>query len=146
MINTKKIDGLERVLLVDDDRPTNFLHSKVIKNSNFDTHVQVTTSGAEALEYLTCTGRYVTGVKYPQPGIIFLDINMPGMSGWDFLEDYEKLNENQKARIIVVMLTTSDKPVEKASAFTGIKCFINKPLKVDVLKNLVHKYFVTPSV
>lgn len=144
-MNKEKIDGLHCILLVDDDEPTNFFHRKMIEFSEIDTHVQVTTSAVEALEYLTSSGRYADAEGYPQPGIIFLDINMPGMNGWDFLEDYRGLNDNQKARIIVVMLTSSINPADRelAGRHAEITTFLQKPLTVENIQRLVSSYFVT---
>ena len=138
-----KINGLDCILLIDDDDSTNFVHRKVIEFTNIHTDVQITTSGIEALEYLTCTGKYAGNKNYAQSGIIFLDINMPGMDGWDFLEEYKQLNENQKARIVVVMVTSSINPADKERAETNkdVISFLNKPLTVESVQKVVADYF-----
>ena len=93
-----KREGLYCILLIDDDDATNFIHEMVIKMADIDTHIEICTSARKALDYLTCKGEYSANTSYPQPGIIFLDINMPGMSGWDFLKEYDSLPEEQKVR------------------------------------------------
>ncbi len=50
---------------------------------------------------------------FPQPGLVFLDINMPGMFGWDFLEEHKNLPSGQKAKIVVAMLATSLNPDDR---------------------------------
>lgn len=138
-----RIKDLHCILLIDDDAPTNYIHRKVIEKAKLDTHVQTTTSGQEALDYLTCQGQFSNEEKFPQPGIVFLDINMPGMNGWEFLEDYKQLSDAQKAKVVVVMLTTSINPAdrERAEKDGDVTEFMSKPLTVDALKKLVDKYF-----
>lgn len=77
--NRKKLNC---ILLVDDDEPTNFLHRIIIRKAGLDVNVQSTFSGEEALDYLTCKGEFSDAMpNYPKPGIILLDINMPGING-----------------------------------------------------------------
>jgi CheY-like chemotaxis protein len=139
----KKISGLDCVLLVDDDDATNFIHQMVIQRLNLDVKLQVVHNGKEAIEYLTCTGKFSNEIPFPQPGIIFLDINMPIMNGWEFLEEYKKLSEEQKAKIVIAMLTTSANPDDekKAKGSAEIVEFINKPLEEMSLEFLIQKYY-----
>jgi CheY-like chemotaxis protein len=80
---------------------------------------------------------------YPQPDLIFLDINMPVMDGWEFMQVYHKLDENKKGNKVIVMLTTSINPDDKlkASLISEITDFKSKPLFPDNLEELVKKYF-----
>lgn len=139
----QKIKGLDCILLVDDDLPTNFVHQKIIEAAQIDTYVHTTTSAMEALEYLTSTGKYTGGDRHLQPGIILLDINMPGMNGWDFLDEYVQLDGAQKARIVVIMVTSSINPADKerAAQHAGITSFLNKPLTVPTIRKVVDDYF-----
>ncbi|MCK7559259.1 response regulator [Chitinophaga sedimenti] len=141
----KKIDGLECILLVDDDHATNFINSMIIKKAQIDVHVEVVTNGEEALEYLTGTGKFADSPRKLQPGIVFLDINMPAMNGWEFLEEYNKLPEAQKAQIVIAMLTTSLNPDDerKANGIEDIRGFLNKPLTVDKLLDVIERFFPT---
>lgn len=137
-----KYQGLECILLIDDDTPTNFLHSMIIKRAGIDTLIQTHTSAIDALEYLTSSGAY-QGTKMIQPGIIFLDINMPAMNGWEFLDEYAKLPAAQKAKITIIMLTTSLNPSdrERAETYEEIVTYLHKPLILKNLQDLVGSYF-----
>jgi CheY-like chemotaxis protein len=119
---------LNCILLVDDDEPTNFLNKMAV----------------EALDYLSCAGQPAPKNKEcPSPEIIFLDINMPAMDGWEFLQKYEALPEAHKSSIIVIMLTTSFNPEDelKARKIPSVKEFRNKPLTSSLLQDILKKYF-----
>lgn len=136
---------LNCVLLIDDDETNNFLNKLVIRESGVAERVEIALNGKEAIEFLTKKGKYPDSnlEVYPQPALIFLDINMPVMDGWDFLEEYQKLPEDQKGQIVIVMLTTSFNPDDKVKAeqITEISDFKNKPLTIEVVKDVVRKYF-----
>lgn len=141
-----KYEGLDCILLIDDDTPTNFLHTMIIKRAEIDVRVQTHTSAIDALAYLTSTGPY-TGGSMIQPGIIFLDINMPAMNGWEFLDEYAKLPADQKAKITIIMLTTSLNPSDrdKAETYDDVVTFLHKPLIPNKLNDLISQYFTVVS-
>ncbi|OKS89301.1 response regulator [Mucilaginibacter polytrichastri] len=138
-----QLKDLNCILLIDDDIPTNFIHRKVIEKSGVAAYVQVATSAKEGLDFLTYTGKYADTKTTPRPGIIFLDINMPGMDGWDFMDVYRKLDKAHKDRMVVIMLTTSlnldDR--ERALKDEDIVTFIHKPLRPEIVVELVEAYF-----
>ena len=131
---TNKVDC---ILLIDDDEATNFLHKIVINRAGCANKVVAVQSGADALEFLTTK----SNSRYPQPDIIFLDINMPVMDGWEFLEEYKKLDIECRAKKIVVMLTTSLNPDDriKAEQCGLLDDFMNKPLKAEMITELLAK-------
>jgi len=139
----KKFKDLDCVLLVDDDIPTNFIHTKVVKNAKLQVDILAITSAREALDYLTFSGKYEADDVGRRPGIIFLDINMPGMSGWDFMEEYGRIDAVLKKRTIVIMLTTSMNPDDESLAATNreIVNYLHKPLNEDALMKIAGKYF-----
>jgi CheY-like chemotaxis protein len=148
----RKIKDLECILLIDDDEPTNFIHKKVIKGQQLDVSVQVATNGREGLDYLIREGKFANN-NLPQPGIIFLDINMPVMDGWEFIEEYKKLkDEFVNKKLIFLMLTTSLNPDDMETANSHnmvITKFISKPLTpalLDEAIELFEKTFVDDGV
>jgi len=68
---------------------------------------------------------------------------MPGMNGWEFLDEYHKLDKDIQSKVIVVMLTTSDNPDDEAKAknWDFISDFITKPLTKEILEDIIEKYF-----
>jgi CheY-like chemotaxis protein len=132
------------VLLIDDDEAFNYMHRRALLRSGVVENVVATFSAEEALSYLTNTGSYAgNGEKYPQPELIFLDINMPRMTGWDFLREYKKLPVEQRGRNVLVMLTTSLNETDEkmAKSIPEISRFIHKPLDMNVLQHILHTDF-----
>ena len=127
---------LNCIMLIDDDEEDNFFHQIVIKEMNITEHVEVVLDGEEAMKFLTKENQ-------TQPDLIFLDINMPKMNGWEFLESYKKLNAEHKAKVVVVMLTTSTNPDDKkrAEQFSEIVAFNSKPLTEEMVKEVLDRYF-----
>jgi CheY-like chemotaxis protein len=125
---------LHSILLVDDDEATNYLHKRVIEETFDVEHIEIATNGQVALDYLKKIAE--TGALYPQ--IIFLDINMPVMNGWQFLEEFEKLVIPNKEQLVVMMLTTSVNPLdfEYSKDFTSIHGYRRKPLTHAMLIKL----------
>ncbi len=125
-------------MLVDDNKSDNFFHERVIRKCNAANTIVTKESGQEALDYLK--GR--TDLKNGNPDLIFLDINMPGMNGWEFLEEYKKLDKNLKNTMVVVMLTTSDNSDDKIQAKTTgvLSDFKTKPLTKEMLEDVLEKF------
>ncbi|WP_127127668.1 response regulator [Pseudoflavitalea rhizosphaerae] len=132
---------LNCILLIDDDEPTNFLNKMIIDEASCAENVQVEQSATDALDYLTAEPDEKEGSATPD--LIFLDINMPAMDGWEFLDEYKKLTPDQKARVVVVMLTTSYNPEDevKAKNHNMIAAFRNKPLTTEMLMDVLQEYF-----
>jgi CheY-like chemotaxis protein len=130
---TRKLDC---ILLVDDDHEDCYFHQLVIDKMNITHSVQVAVNGLEALKFLKDETKTT-------PELIFLDINMPKMNGWEFLEQYKYLDPAQKARITILMLTTSVNPADlkKAQEMEDVTGYKTKPLSVEMLTEILEKYF-----
>jgi CheY-like chemotaxis protein len=132
---------LNCILLIDDDEATNFLNQLVIEQCGYVDKVIIKQSGREALEYLSSVSSENKMVT--RPDVIFLDINMPAMDGWEFLEEYKKLNEEQKGKVMIVMLTTSlfKEDKERAVSVPEVSGYENKPLTKEKLESVMEIYF-----
>lgn len=126
-------------MLVDDNHDDNFFHEREIKKNNLTTIVIVKNTGLEALEYL----KSKKNIAYVQPDLIFLDINMPGMNGWEFLKEYNRLDKKLQSNVIIIMLTTSDNPDDEARSKTWnfVSDYITKPLTREIMEDIIKKYF-----
>lgn len=127
------------ILLVDDDPDDNFYHRLVIEESGLCSEVRIAESGSQALHYLT----HPEEPGYERPDIIFLDINMPGMNGFEFLQRYHNLIPEQKSRLLLLMLTTSLNPVDKEKAVESgeVDRYYTKPLTNGMIRELVDQCF-----
>lgn len=137
-------EKIKRILLVDDDQILNFLHSRLFEKTGIVEQVDIALNGREALDYLAkgINKREAEQETDIQPEIILLDINMPVMDGWEFLEEYKKLGNTKRHGIMVVMLTSSLNPDdrEKAKQYEEITTFINKPLSIPMIQEIFSKY------
>lgn len=130
-------------MLVDDNPDDNFFHEREIKKDHLAATVVVKNSGIEALEYL----KSKEDVTRLPPDLIFLDINMPGMNGWEFLEEYGMLDNKFQSDVLIIMLTTSDNPddEERSRAWRNVTDYITKPLTKEKMKVIVDKFFKLPD-
>lgn len=126
-------------MLVDDNPHDNFFHKRTIKKVDSTTVVIEKSSGLEALEYLKSNKENEDLL----PVLIFLDINMPRMNGWEFLQEYEQLDKELQSKVIIVMLTSSDNDndVARAKAWDFLSDYITKPLTEEVFADIIKKYF-----
>lgn len=125
------------VLLIDDDGVTNFINHRLIKKMNLTSCIQSAINGNEALKFLKS---FLVQNENQGPELILLDINMPVLDGFEFLEQFEKIEFSNKEQIRIIILTTSthQKDILKitANARTG---YINKPLTEDKLREILNK-------
>lgn len=117
-------------LLIDDNYIDNFVTRKILENSNFAEKIVVVRSATEGLESIR-NGSV-------QPNVIFLDIRMPDMSGFEFLDEFDKIDID-KENIKIFMLSSSLDPIDfkKSSGNKYISQFILKPLTQKVLEEIL---------
>ena len=130
--------NLKHLLLVDDDPTTNFFNEHLIQKMNVFNKIHVAENGQEALDKLD--ELYTKGES---TDLILLDINMPIMNGFEFLDQYEKLHNKVRSSVVVCMLTTSlaKEDLEKAKEYDVLVDYIDKPLNEAKMLKLIRKYF-----
>jgi CheY-like chemotaxis protein len=122
----------DRVLLIDDNDIDNFINERMITTNHFGKQVVVKNSGEAALSYL----RQHEGEPSILPQVIFLDLNMPVMDGFAFLEEYDKFPETVKKNCHVIVLSSSISPedINRASTNPHVVKYVNKPLSEKYLE------------
>jgi len=122
-------------LLVDDDEINNFISIKLIKKALLSTEIVACLNGKFAIEQLLEMQK--KGAE-KLPDYILLDINMPIMNGWEFLDEYIRLNIDPvgKTKIFIISSSVFSNDINKARSYPLVKSFISKPLSVDKIKEM----------
>jgi CheY-like chemotaxis protein len=126
----------KKILLVDDDMITVIITDRIIKHNAFSEEVVSLNNGQEALDYLA------KSTPEDIPEIIFLDLNMPIMDGWEFLEHYQKLSFgiNNYPPVYILSSTADSEDQRKAMSYSFVKKFISKPLLQRHLEIIKSEY------
>ena len=127
------------VMLVDDNEIDNLINQKMIEAAGISEHIFVHSGAKSAIEFLKNIEKLTKGpVDMYLPEVIFLDIDMPLMDGFQFLDEFEKLSDSIKNRCKIVMLTSSLNPqdMNKAKKNQYVLKYLNKPLTQENLKKL----------
>ncbi len=126
-----------KVLLADDDKLIHFLFKKMTSTISFYSPLSVFNDGKELLDYLE--DKAESDVRY----LIFLDINMPVMTGWEFLESIK--NKPKFSNLSIVMFSSSidQEDVNKAFSFDHVFHFESKPINREKLLVIWDKYHAT---
>jgi CheY-like chemotaxis protein len=123
---------LKEILLVDDSDPDLLYTQVVLQAAEVADSVRPFETAGEALTFLRQPSGHAVDV-------ILLDINMPEMNGFEFLEAYEKLHATHQAKAVVVMLTSSPDPHDRARAmsFASVKGYVVKPIDTPSAEGLL---------
>jgi two-component SAPR family response regulator len=120
------------VMCIDDSEIDRFIINAFLKRERFAEIITCFASAEEALLYL----QYKTEGKKHLPEVIFLDINMPGMNGFHFVEAFKELDESICSYCNIVMLSSTACPeeIEKAETDPVVQLYLHKPLTTEKLK------------
>lgn len=138
------MEQVNKITLIDDEEVCHLISTKII-NMFSSYSVESFTDAKEALKEIRWRASNATTKRSE---FILLDIEMPGMNGWQFLEEFEKLPEDVISRSCVVMLTSSTSYIDiaKSRTYRSVKEFLSKPLneeKVNRLKQYCEKKAVS---
>ncbi len=136
--------AFESVWLVDDDALSNYVNGLIIKTEHFARKIVTFTRVSEALAALDPASRQL---EYELPDVIFLDMEMPGLDGWDFLKAFEKLPHHVKDKSRLYMLSSSinEADAKKARQYEYLNDFISKPLTREGLGAIASTLFNKPG-
>lgn len=122
---------INHVLLVDDDPASNFLAQLLLRKLGAVAHVSVAANGKEALDYISRQHG-----KSGFPDLILLDINMPLMDGFEFMDHFQQIPGHHLTRVVLLSSSVSSKDAQKAARYQ-FKGFINKPLTKEKLAHII---------
>lgn len=128
---------LKTLTIVDDDDIFVFLTTKIIEQTNLVDLIKVFGNGLDAINFLKENKNNVDAL----PDIILLDLNMPIMNGWQFLEEYNKLNPTIGKKITIYICSSSISPddITRAKTISEVSDYIIKPITKDKLIDLIKK-------
>ncbi|MFA9192290.1 response regulator [Flavobacterium sp. FZUC8N2.13] len=130
---------LDLILCVDDDPITLMLCKKVIIKASFSNTIITAKNGEEALEYFNSiiNKKEINNL----PNLIFLDLNMPVMDGWEFLENFStnKYSEVNTIKIVVLSSTIDPEDLQKSKKYPMVIDFLSKPITTSMLNYLESK-------
>lgn len=132
---------LNRVLFIDDDSVALMLNKMLVNKSNFAKETLTASNGRAALDLLS------TLISEDQnsniiPELIFLDLNMPVLDGWDFLHEFSQARYSAFQHVKVIILSSSINPedLERSEQFDMVIDFIPKPVTIDILEGLKNRF------
>ena len=140
MEQTTTKPSFKKILVIDDSATDRYIAKRMAEKFNFAEEVVLHESALEALNYLIS----LESVHHLLPQFIFLDINMPGMNGYEFLDEYTKLSDTIRTSCIIMMITTSIHPddLKRAESNPLVIRFLNKPLNKEKLETIKQEFLL----
>jgi CheY-like chemotaxis protein len=131
---------LDLILCVDDDPITLMLCKMVIAKSSFASEIITAQNGEEALNYFDDLKLNNLGAEIKKyPSLVFLDLNMPVMDGWEFLDHFSKeeyTSAFKNTKVIVLSSTIDPNDIEKSKTYSMVLDFLSKPITKEIVENL----------
>jgi CheY-like chemotaxis protein len=132
------VEQLIIILLVEDSPDDVFFFQRAIRKSGLTVVTHVAVDGIEALDYLLNKGRFANAAAYPPPDIVFLDLKLPHINGFEVLEWMRRHAECPRTQVVV--LTSSNQPEDQERAESlGADLFLTKPPESEQLRQILQK-------
>lgn len=131
------MNRIETTWIIDDDPIQIFVATKNLKTLGFSLNIKALKSGQDALEELS---HFATSKDVDFPDVIFLDINMPQMDGWQFLEEFEALSLDKEIDIYLVTSSIDPEDSRRAETYKSVNGFLVKPLRREKLQEILDNY------
>lgn len=135
------MEKLQKLLIIDDDPMTTNLHKRFIEKFEVTHQVEIANSGEEALQRIK--GYIQSGNEEEIPQLIFVDLNMPFMDGFQFLEAYQEMEFENKDSVIVSVLTSSfsRSDINRVKEYPIVSDYIVKPLTQEKMMDIMERHF-----
>jgi CheY-like chemotaxis protein len=127
------VKKIEKILLIEDDSITNYLNEKIILDLDIAQEIVATINGRDALIYLQETDVF--------PALIVLDISMPVLDGFNFLEEFKRLKFHKKKTTIVILTSSAELDDMIRLKYLGKYGYYNKPLTSQKMQHIYEEYF-----
>ena len=128
---------IKNFIVIDDDTTNNIICDFTIRRFNSEAKIELFTKPEEGLSHIK--ERFAKGMEV-QPTILFLDVNMPTMTGWEFLDVFCTFDEFVKEQFRIYILSSSIEDFsEQAKTFPFVMDILSKPLKRDRLEGIMHE-------
>jgi CheY-like chemotaxis protein len=129
---------LETILLIDDDFTTNFLHQKIISKTEIDAPVEVTSNASEGIDKLLELNETINDRSALV--LVFLDLNMPLLDGWGFLEIFKEMKLNFQIHLFIVSASINPDDKIRATSYPQVNGYLQKHLTVPTFRQLTKDY------
>ncbi|MBC8985977.1 response regulator [Pedobacter sp. N36a] len=121
-----------KLLVIDDDDINIFIIKKIVEKTGYNVEMIAKTNGQMAIDYITMT----LSLQESLPHLVLIDINMPVLNGWEFLDAYGTLNVDKGIDMYMLSSSVYENDIEKAKTYQTVKGFISKPLSIERLTEL----------
>ncbi|TAF55469.1 MAG: response regulator [Sphingobacteriia bacterium] len=125
------------VCLIDDDKIYQFTARKILESTGLAKSIVSFFNGSEAIGFLKENAQNADQL----PDVVFLDINMPVMNGWEFLDEFQQLRPSMKKSILIYMVSSSvdDTDIQKSRSYQEVKDYIVKPINRQRYQELMER-------
>ncbi len=127
------LDNKVNLLVIDDDDINIFIIKKIVEKTGLNINMVSKGNGQLAIDYI----KEILLIPSEFPQLMLIDINMPIMNGWEFVEAYQKLEVERTVEMYILSSSVYENDIEKTKSYPSVKGFISKPLSIERLKELV---------